>query len=301
MIDRLLHAWHYHSNPLGMLCTEEDVADARRTLERESSSSSSSSERDCERARRIMSLAANAESGQVQPVALRRCSYAVCNAPIIAGMLLFQRTRSAIVFWQLANQAYTAGVNWANASGSDDDLNRGTLLTFALATVSSSAVALGAKNLLNRGTFQNRKLAMLAGVAPLAGVWLAGTLNLLVMRRREWCGDGAPLRTDAGYRGDEIARSVECGRSAVAQTALSRLLLPLPGLALPPVLWALADRFVSNRRARSLVRGSALPIGLFVALPLSLAPFDAWVCVDADRLPDELRRQHGKLYYYRGL
>lgn len=69
------------------------------------------------------------------------------SVPVLFGMILSKPTTFNIVFWQWANQTYSAGVNYANRNMSGS-LNTQKLLTaYSVAVMTSISIGLGMKKL----------------------------------------------------------------------------------------------------------------------------------------------------------
>ena len=143
----------------------------------------------------------------------------------------------------VANQGYNAASNWANRGASESESMLPLLGTFALACGTSAflAVKLGraARGLSRFPWAQTIGGRVLVGaLAPYCAITAAGTLNLLITRRSELT-DGVTVYDRAGTA---VGVSRMAGWDAVGQTALSRLLLPIPSLTVPPLCAALMRR-----------------------------------------------------------
>ena len=107
----------------------------------------------------------------------RMSAWVPSNMLITGAMLSFQRNQPQIVFWQFANQAVNATVNYTNRSGgeiSSADLGR----NFVLATGSAVAVALLSKKLTPAAGFASR-------LSPFFAVCVANGCNTTLMRQNE--------------------------------------------------------------------------------------------------------------------
>ena len=206
------------------------------------------------------------------------------NLPITAGMLL-SGTGPRQLFFQWLNQSYNAGFNYANRNATVPVDVASLAASYGVAT----GVACGMSWALGRaveqltarvggppGAAQPLGLRVLMRALPWAAVASAGVANALAMRYKEglegitiYDADGAPAGT-----------SVAAGRACLTQVALTRAVLPVPILLLPPfVLDALAaTRGLGGAMARS--RGTRLGVELAVfavflqcALPPAVALF----------------------------
>lgn len=97
------------------------------------------------KAKDIVSSAVHPETNEYIPRPMRLCSYAPISVPTLFGFLLSKPTTFNIIFWQWANQTYSAGVNYANCNKSNA-LTKTELFGAYMAAVSSSiGVGLGMK------------------------------------------------------------------------------------------------------------------------------------------------------------
>ena len=181
----------------------------------------------------IVSSAIHPDTGEYIPRIFRICSYAPMSVPVLFGMILSKPTTFNIVFWQWANQTYSAGVNYANRNMSGS-LNTQKLLTaYSVAVMTSISIGLGMKKLfsplLKNSHGPNQLFANF--FITLAAVGSAAWLNLMIMRSEE-IKNGITL---VDHEGNDRGKSKAIGLNSVVKTALTRFLMPVPALIMPTI------------------------------------------------------------------
>ena len=114
--------WRYNwavLSPLGLRFGDSAVAEANATLAARAAGQPRS-DSDCWHATGVLATAAPA--GELLPMPLRGCGWALCNTPTIAFMvssaLHHPTCTRRIVFGQWLNQTHLAGVTWCNRGAS---------------------------------------------------------------------------------------------------------------------------------------------------------------------------------------
>lgn len=238
----------------------------------------------------------NASDGSVIPPPLRLAAFAPVNIPITGGMLLSTPTFANNVFWQWINQTYNAAFNWANgnkaggaaspsptaASGRSPSFfsswkyNKETeelLRGYAAAVFVSVGLAVGLNSFLLRSQLQGVARRTLQAIIPYTAVASANFSNVLLMRGEE-LRKGIPVFNE---KKECVGISRAAAWSAVTQTAVSRVVLPLPVLLLPyPLISALNAVFPllhSQAILRVTMELSVIYGCLVGALPLAVGIF----------------------------
>ena len=206
------------------------------------------------------------------------------NLPITAGMLL-SGTGSRQLFWQWVNQSYNAGFNFANRNASLPVDPAALALSYGVATgvACGMSFALGrvVEGLVSRvggapGAPQPLGLKVLTRALPWAAVASAGVANVLAMRYKE----GIEGITVFDSEGNPAGTSVAAGRACLQQVALTRAILPIPILLIPPFLLdalrassSLGPLMARSAGARLGVELAVFSIFLQTALPPAVALF----------------------------
>ena len=183
------------------------------------------------RAQNIVASSVHPDTGEIIPRPMRLCSYASMSIPVQFGLILSKPTVFNIVFWQWANQTYSAGVNYSNRNASSSLDTKGLLTAYGAAVSSSVGIGLGMRKILAPISQKAKGPSKLFinFLISLTAVGSAGFINLLIMRSKEMK-EGISL-TD--HEGVERGKSKIIGKKAVVNTAFTRLLMPIPPLLLP--------------------------------------------------------------------
>ncbi|KAF5405892.1 Sideroflexin [Paragonimus heterotremus] len=156
-----------------------------------------------------------------------RMSFQVPGNMFITGCLLqFYKSTPAVVFWQWFNQTYNAAVNYTNRSG-DSPISITRLSTsYVLATTGAVATALGINKQVQRFP------PLIGRFVPFLAVAAANCINIPCMRSLE-LSEGTTITDE---HGETLGKSTVVGRRAIFKVVVSRILMAMPGMVLPPFL-----------------------------------------------------------------
>lgn len=262
------------------------------------------------------------------------CAFMPVNLPITAGMLLTGPGGAAQLFWQFVNQSYNAGFNYANRNASAPMDWGSFFASYGIATTTAVGMAAGLGRVVAGlqarvaagtgvdvgpgGTQPPMPLGvkLLSRGLPWLAVASAGAANVLAMRYREGI-DGIAVYDDAGGSSSAapVGTSVSAGRTCLAQVALTRVVLPIPILLLPPFILdaARASKLLGPLMARSVVARmgvelSIIAVFLQLALPFAVAVFPQRGAIAAESLEPQFRGRKAPdgsvittYYYNKGL
>lgn len=221
-------------------------------------------------ARKVVTSTIHPDTGQEIPAPFRMSGFAPFGTPIVVGMLL-ANSPAQNVFWQFANQSHNALINHYNGNKSGGEREgemEQALASFALATSSAVGVCLGADKLVSI-----LKAPTLGRFVPFFAVASANLINIGAMRRHE-LQDGVAV-LDA--QGNKLGSSVSAAKKALSETAVSRVVLPVPILVFSPLilmgLERLAPKALQNPPVRIAAQASIGFTMFAIGLPLSLALF----------------------------
>ena len=187
--------------------------------------------REIRKAQNIVASAVHPDTKEFIPRPMRICSYAPISIPTLFGFILSKPTTFNIIFWQWANQTYSAMLNYGNRNASSNLDNKGLALAYGAAVSSSIGVGLAMRKLLTplSKNLHGPSQLIVNSLISLVAVGSAGFLNLLVMRSKEMKYGITLVDADGVERG----KSKTIGRKAVVNTALTRFLMPIPPIMLP--------------------------------------------------------------------
>lgn len=216
------------------------------------------------------------------------------------------------VFWQWMNQTYNVAMNYSNAAkqkGQKTDYNA-LLKPYIGAVGVSCSLAVGLGRVASNVAKSNASPIMkstLSILVPYTAVASAGAANVIFMRYSE-TQSGIEVKNESG---ELIGISKLAGREALKQTAITRLVLPVPILIAPPIIMKAVDStgvFKQKPRIRTPVYLGVITVCLWAALPLAIAMFPQTAEIDVDRLEPEFKNKkdksgnvYSKLYFNKGL
>ncbi|GAB0187896.1 sideroflexin-5 [Grus japonensis] len=151
----------------------------------------------------------------------RMSGYIPFGTPIVVGLLLPNQTLASTVFWQWLNQSHNACVNYANRNATKVGLN--VLVQRA-----------------NKFTPATRLL--IQRFVPFPAVASANICNVVLMRHTE-LEEGIDVLDS---NGNIVGSSRIAAKHALLETALTRVVLPMPILVLPPIIMSILENFINN-------------------------------------------------------
>eukprot|EP00808_Paulinella_micropora_P016809 g50927.t1 len=254
------------------------------------------------RAKAVKESVLHPQTGQPIFPLCRMSAFVPMNAPIVVGMLSTQ-SKAGMIFWQWYNQSYNVAVNHANRNASNEMSTEAIASAYAGAVLSSCSIALGLDSVLKKAEAAKLSPLLLRvsrSLIPFTAVAGAGSLNIYLMRRNE-TKEGIMVQ-DAD--GNDVGTSVIAGKMAVQQSAITRVVLPMPILVLPPLienglksggLWPTTPRMASATKLGLIISclSFALPfsIGLFPHVCQKASPLNFYFSTRGfkDALKYELR------------
>ncbi|KAI4546893.1 hypothetical protein MG293_003448 [Ovis ammon polii] len=212
----------------------------------------------------------------------RMSGYIPFGTPIVVGLLLPNQTLASTVFWQWLNQSHNACVNYANRNATKVGLN--VLVQKA-----------------NKFTPATRLLVQ--RFVPFPAVASANICNVVLMRYGELeegidvlDGDGnlvGSSKIAARHVGHLGAQGAGGEALALLETALTRVVLPMPILVLPPIVMSMLEKTaLLQARPRLLLPVQSLVcLAAFgLALPLAISLFPQMSEIETSQLEPEIAR-----------
>ena len=253
------------------------------------------------RAKAKVSAILHPDTGERIPLLFRMSMFMPVNLPITAGMLLSGPGAAQLV-WQWVNQSYNAGFNYANRNASVPVDMKSIALSYCVATGTAVGMAWGLGRVVTRvqssmgggpgGASPSFGVKLLTRGLPWFAVASAGAANVLAMRYKE----GVEGITVYDPSGAPAGTSVAAGRACLAQVALTRVVLPIPILLLPPFMLdaaraapRLGALMARSPAARLGVELSVFAVFLQCALPFAVALFPQTGTIAAADLEPQFR------------
>jgi len=197
-------------------------------------------------------------------------------------------------------------MNYGNRNASSPYSMKDLAFSYTAAVSTSIAVALGmrsmAKKMLGKGALSGAKLKLVNTLVAYVAAASAGAINLILIRKTE-------LKTGIKVfdeEGKERGVSKVCAQQAIMQSALSRVVLPIPAICLPGILLSFIQymKIVPKSRAGSIVLElSVLSFAVWIGLPIALSIFPQRAKIPAGKLEanlQDLKLEGGRSidYYY---
>uniref|UniRef100_A0AAY4ESS4 Sidoreflexin n=1 Tax=Denticeps clupeoides TaxID=299321 RepID=A0AAY4ESS4_9TELE len=203
----------------------------------------------------------------------RMSGYIPFGTPVVVGLLLPNQTLASTVFWQCLNQSHNACVNYSNRNASQPTTGSQFILGYTGAVTSAVSIAVGLSIFVQKAqSFRPATRLLVQRFIPFPAVACANVCNVVLMRHTE-LEEGVSVMDEEGR---VVGISRIAARHALVETALTRVVLPMPILVLPPIVMALLERLPLLQRNRRLV----LPVHALVclsafslALPVAISLF----------------------------
>ncbi|XP_035273726.1 sideroflexin-5a isoform X1 [Anguilla anguilla] len=239
-------------------------------------------------AQKIKQAAVHPDTGEKILMPFRMSGYVPFGTPIVVGLLLPSQTLGSTVFWQWLNQSHNACVNYSNRNATKPAAASKFLLGYLGAVTSAVSIAVGLNVLIRKANrFSPAGRVLVQRFVPFPAVASANVCNVVLMRNSELT-EGIDVLDS---NGDVVGTSKIAAKHALLETALTRVVLPMPILVLPPVVMAFLERLPLLQAHRRLV----LPVHSLVclaafglALPLAISLFPQMSQIEVSQLEPEI-------------
>uniref|UniRef100_A0A8C9S713 Sidoreflexin n=1 Tax=Scleropages formosus TaxID=113540 RepID=A0A8C9S713_SCLFO len=207
---------------------------------------------------------------------------------MVVGLLLPNQTLGSTVFWQWLNQSHNACVNYCNRNASKPTPTSKFLQGYVGAVTSAVSIAVGLNVLIEKASrFNPATRMMVQRLVPFPAVASANICNVGLMRHSELEEGIDVLDTN----GNVVGTSRIAAKHALMETALTRVVLPMPILLFPPIIMAFLEKLPLLQTHRRLV----LPVHSLVclaafgfALPLAISLFPQMSQIEVSKLEPEI-------------
>ncbi|XP_042102277.1 sideroflexin-5 isoform X3 [Ovis aries] len=192
----------------------------------------------------------------------------------VVGLLLPNQTLASTVFWQWLNQSHNACVNYANRNATKPSPASKFIQGYLGAVISAVSIAVGLNVLVQKANkFTPATRLLVQRFVPFPAVASANICNVVLMRYGELEEGIDVLDGD----GNLVGSSKIAARHALLETALTRVVLPMPILVLPPIVMSMLEKTaLLQARPRLLLPVQSLvclaAFGLALPLAISLFP-----------------------------
>uniref|UniRef100_A0A673ML65 Sideroflexin-5-like n=2 Tax=Sinocyclocheilus rhinocerous TaxID=307959 RepID=A0A673ML65_9TELE len=196
----------------------------------------------------------------------------------------------SLSFSQWLNQSHNACVNYCNRNATKPTPMSKFFQGYLGAVSSAVTIAVGLNLLIKRAEhFSPATRILVQRFIPFPAVASANVCNVLLMRHTE-LSEGISVLDD---KGNVVGTSKLAARHALMETSLTRVVLPMPVLLLPPLIMAMLERLPLLQKHSRL----GLPVhsmvclcafGLALPVAISLFPQNSQVSTRT-RLPPSAR------------
>ncbi|KAJ8262382.1 hypothetical protein GJAV_G00165810 [Gymnothorax javanicus] len=239
-------------------------------------------------AQKIKQAIIHPDTGEKIFMPFRMSGYVPFGTPIVVGLLLPNQTLGSTVFWQWLNQSHNACVNFANRNATKPTPASRFIQGYLGAVTSAVSIAVGLNVMIQKARrFSPATRLMVQRFVPFPAVAGANICNVGLMRHSELA-EGIDV-LDAN--GNVVGSSKIAAKHALMETALTRVVLPMPIMVFPPMIMAFLEKLPLLQTHRKLV----LPVHSLVclvtfglALPVAIALFPQISQIEVSQLEPEI-------------
>nr|XP_014126938.1 sideroflexin-5 [Zonotrichia albicollis] len=189
---------------------------------------------------------------------------------------------------QWLNQSHNACVNYANRNASKPSPTSKFIQGYLGAVISAVSIAVGLNVLIQRANkFTPATRLLIQRFVPFPAVASANICNVVLMRHTELEEGIDVLDTN----GNIVGSSRVAAKHALLETALTRVVLPMPILVLPPIIMSVLEKtWLLRCRPRMLLPVQSLVcLAAFgLALPLAISLFPQMSEIETSQLEPEI-------------
>ncbi|XP_014744977.1 PREDICTED: sideroflexin-5, partial [Sturnus vulgaris] len=189
---------------------------------------------------------------------------------------------------QWLNQSHNACVNYANRNASKPSPTSKFIQGYLGAVISAVSIAVGLNVLIQRANkFSPATRLLIQRFVPFPAVASANICNVVLMRHAE-LEEGIDVLDD---KGNVVGSSRVAAKHALLETALTRVVLPMPILVLPPIIMSVLEKtsLLRSRPRMLLPVQSLVCLAAFgLALPLAISLFPQMSEIETSQLEPEI-------------
>ncbi|XP_027857419.1 sideroflexin-5a isoform X1 [Xiphophorus couchianus] len=239
-------------------------------------------------AQKIKQAIIHPDTGEKILMPFRMSGFVPFGTPVVVGLLLPNQTTASTIFWQWLNQSHNACVNYSNRNATKPAPFSKFFQGYVGAVTSAVSIAVGLNVLIQKADRLSPTTKLLVQrFVPFPAVASANICNVVLMRHTE-LSDGIAVLDDSGK---VVGTSKIAARHALLETALTRVVMPMPIMVLPPMVMAVLEKLPLLQRRQRLV----LPVHSLVclaafglALPLAISLFPQMSQISANQLEPEI-------------
>ncbi|XP_047441404.1 sideroflexin-5b [Mugil cephalus] len=239
-------------------------------------------------AQKIKQAIIHPDTGEKIFMPFRMSGYVPFGTPIVIGLLLPNQTVVSTIIWQWLNQSHNACVNYANRNATKPTPTSKFLQGYVGAVTSAVSIAVGLNVLIQKANKLSPATRMIIQrLVPFPAVASANICNVGLMRHSE-LSEGIDVMDD---NSNVVGSSKIAARHAIMETALTRVVLPMPIFVLPPIIMSYLERLQflqSNRRLLLPIHSVVCLVTFGLSLPVAISLFPQMSQIEVTRLEPEI-------------
>jgi len=247
----------------------------------------------------------NEDSKHIHPF-FRTSSFIPVNIGVCYG-LLTTKTIYGHMFWQILNQTYNVGFNYANRSKNSNPMTNNDIIKTYTFAVASSCTVSGMVSYLFKNISSNKYShfthTVSRGLIPFTGVFLSSTINLYYVRKPD-IDKGISVYDTKNLKIDD---SNIAAKNGFYDTAFCRSIFRFVSCMFPPLIeyWFLKNDKVSNYMKSNpnvwmFSRMSIISTCLYISMPLCFTIIPNQIETSGESLEDRFH-EYEKVRYDRGM
>lgn len=243
------------------------------------------------------------DTGEKIYAPFRMAGFVPFGSPIVIGLLWPNPSFAATIFWQWLNQTHNACFNYSHRNASKHTPFNKYVEGYAGAVTSAVTIAVSLQALIKRAhVFSPTTKMLIQRFIPFPAVASANICNVVLMRKNE-LEDGIEVLDD---QNNVVGTSKIAAKRALTETAITRVVLPIPILIFPPIIMSVLERskyLTYNRGMRIFWHSIVVTACFAIALPHAIALFPQNSQINVNELEDEFKDKTDQtvLYYNKGL
>ncbi|XP_061140931.1 sideroflexin-5b isoform X2 [Syngnathus typhle] len=198
------------------------------------------------------------------------------------------QTVVSTIIWQWLNQSHNACVNYANRNATKPTPTSRFLQGYFGAVTSAVSIAVGLNVLIQKANKLSPATRMIIQrFVPFPAVASANICNVALMRHNE-LSEGVDVRDP---NGKVVGSSKIAATHAIAETAFTRVVLPMPIFVLPPIIMSYLERLPflqKNRRLMLPIHSIVCLLTFGLSLPVAISLFPQMSQIEVSRLEPEI-------------
>ncbi|XP_028816406.1 sideroflexin-5b [Denticeps clupeoides] len=239
-------------------------------------------------AQKIKQAIIHPDTGEKIFMPFRMSGYVPFGTPIVVGLLLPSQTLASTVFWQWLNQSHNACVNYANRNATKPTPTSRFLEGYLGAVTSAVSIAVGLNALVQKSSrFSPAARLLIQRLVPFPAVAGANICNVGLMRHSELV-DGIDVLDN---KGNVVGSSRIAAKHALMETALTRVVLPMPIFVLPPMIMTFLEKLPllqTHRRLMLPIHSLVCLAAFAVSLPVAISLFPQMSEIEVSHLEPEI-------------